>query len=338
MLKYEYSFQPHEPNQTASAVAEFALSGGLDVLDIGSGPAWVSRYLAGEHGRRITCLDYDRDALAALAEAGIEGHWADIESDGWSDPIEGRSFDVVILADVLEHLRNPGAVLTNLVDKQLLRPEGILVVSVPNASHESVLAELASGDFNYTETGILDETHVRWFTPESLSRLLERSGFLIDRTHRTKRLLESVGHPERAATVPSEFRKVLRGLHEDADTYQVVVRARPQTAATVVAQQREVIEAERLDWFRERDALTRELKAANAERDRVRALLVRERDDMLQALRQGRAELEEARKEVKAARRDAQPAEIYRSRGVRLAVKVVTLTRRARGRLKRHRR
>lgn len=295
-LKYAYSFDPAAQNNTAARVSELALTGGPRVLDIGSGPGWVSRYLAGEHGRQVTCLDYDADAIEALREAGLEAFEVDLEADDWASEIAGESFDVVILADVLEHLRDPARLLQRLIDDKLIAPDGYLVISIPNASHESVIAELAMGDFRYTETGILDETHIRWFTLESLRRLLEGSGFLVDRIHRTTRSLENVGHSERAMDLPPEFRKMLRSLQGESRTYQFVVRAHPCSDAHAVARQREQYDAERLEWFRERELLRRDL-------GRATELLEEERA-------QYRADVETGREQVTALQEQVRATEV----------------------------
>ncbi|WP_084540909.1 class I SAM-dependent methyltransferase [Nocardioides alkalitolerans] len=283
-LKYDYSFDPADENNTAAAVASFALTGGDDVLDIGSGPGWVSRYLAAEQGRHVTCLDYDRDALASLEEAGLRALFCDLETEEWDSEITGESFDVVILADVLEHLRRPDAVLRRLRDQGLLRDDGRLVISVPNASHQSVVAELLVGDFRYTETGILDETHIRWFTLTSLRRLLESCGFVIEQVHRTTRILENVDSRSRAALLGDKVRREMSELNHDSTTYQFVVLARPRAFAGELSQRDAEHDRETRELFDSRERLRadlarkeREVEEARIRADEARTLLEEER-------------------------------------------------------------
>ncbi len=86
------------------------------------------------------------------------------------------SFDVLILSHVLEHFARPEAVLDKV--SAWLRPGGLALVALPNLRHVSVLLPLlCRGEFRYTESGILDHTHLRFFTRSSAQRLLQQSGF-----------------------------------------------------------------------------------------------------------------------------------------------------------------
>ncbi|OQA35715.1 MAG: bifunctional 3-demethylubiquinone-9 3-methyltransferase/ 2-octaprenyl-6-hydroxy phenol methylase [Parcubacteria group bacterium ADurb.Bin326] len=85
-------------------------------------------------------------------------------------------YDCIICADVLEHLINPGLVLSLL--KKKLNNKGILVISVPNIAFLKQRMEIFEGKFDYNpKGGIMDETHLRFFTAKSLRVLCERSGF-----------------------------------------------------------------------------------------------------------------------------------------------------------------
>ncbi|MEO8347391.1 MAG: class I SAM-dependent methyltransferase [Acidobacteriota bacterium] len=92
------------------------------------------------------------------------------EAGEWSEP-----FDVVVCADVLEHVSNPVAMLAQIRD--WLRPGGILLVSIPNIANVSIRAALLLGKFEYTDRGILDGTHVSFYTRSTGRRLLEGHGF-----------------------------------------------------------------------------------------------------------------------------------------------------------------
>jgi len=90
--------------------------------------------------------------------------------------LEPESFDYIICGDVLEHLRDPLAVLSWLATR--LKPEGQLITSVPNVRHWSVLLPLLfKGEWQYQSHGIMDRTHLRFFTKKSAAKMLVDSGF-----------------------------------------------------------------------------------------------------------------------------------------------------------------
>lgn len=93
-------------------------------------------------------------------------------------PFENGNFDYIIFADVLEHLHEPGAVLKRI--KPLLRAGGRIVCSIPNVMHLSVMNSLINGHFDYQDSGILDKTHIRFFTWNSIVELLSESGFMVE--------------------------------------------------------------------------------------------------------------------------------------------------------------
>jgi len=94
-----------------------------------------------------------------------------------------RSFDVVVCADVLEHLENPAPVLARV--RRWLSPVGVLFVSLPNVANVAVRLSLLAGRFEYADAGILDRTHLRFCALRSARRLVEDAGFRIRRLRAT---------------------------------------------------------------------------------------------------------------------------------------------------------
>ena len=93
------------------------------------------------------------------------------------NPDEVGVFDAVSFLDVLEHLTDPLVALK--AARQLLTPDGVLLVSVPNVGHWPVVRDLMAGRFDYLPVGILCETHLRFFTADNLKELLESAGFAL---------------------------------------------------------------------------------------------------------------------------------------------------------------
>jgi O-antigen biosynthesis protein len=123
--------------------------------------------------------------------------------------------------------------------------DGQLVVSVPNANHESVLVELATGHFGYTETGLLDGTHVRFFTLDSITVLLEATGFTVVEVHRTLKPWVDTQHSYRAQELPKVVRAALPSLGLQGRTYQYVLLVRPSTEAARITALTEQLELAR---------------------------------------------------------------------------------------------
>jgi 2-polyprenyl-3-methyl-5-hydroxy-6-metoxy-1,4-benzoquinol methylase len=93
-------------------------------------------------------------------------------------PLPPQSFDVLIMSEVLEHLVDPAATLARIAP--LMRPDARVFASSPCIAHWSNIVNLVRGRFDYTESGMMDRTHLRWFTPESFARLFRVAGFNVD--------------------------------------------------------------------------------------------------------------------------------------------------------------
>ncbi len=148
---------------------------GRRALDVGAADGLLSRHLTAA-GWRVVGIEGDADAArrgAAHCERMIV---ADL--DGPLPDLDGP-FDLVVCGDVLEHLKHPQRVLPAL--GRLVSPGGHLLVSVPNIAHLWVRLNLLAGRFEYTDRGILDYTHLRFFTRRSLQRLLIEAGLRVVR-------------------------------------------------------------------------------------------------------------------------------------------------------------
>lgn len=149
---------------------------GTTVLDLGCASGYLGEQLR-HRGCEVYGIDIDRSAVAA-APPGTYAALAIVdlnEFDTW--PFDGQRFDVVIAADVLEHVISPEEVLGRL--PELLTPGGRLLVSLPNIAHGSIRLSLLAGHFDYGEAGILDRTHLHLYTFKSAQSLLEDSGWRV---------------------------------------------------------------------------------------------------------------------------------------------------------------
>lgn len=93
-------------------------------------------------------------------------------------PWEPQTFDVLILSEVLEHLVDPWAALAKV--RPLLRPGALVFASSPNVAHHRVIWMLVCGDWHTADAGVMDRTHLRWFTPRSYRALFASCGYVVD--------------------------------------------------------------------------------------------------------------------------------------------------------------
>jgi 2-polyprenyl-3-methyl-5-hydroxy-6-metoxy-1,4-benzoquinol methylase len=145
---------------------------GASVLDVGCWSGSAGSFLI-EH-RDVTVDGVEPDeAMASLAQS----HYRDVFTGSLEDFLDRnqRRYDRILFLDVLEHLSEPLEPLRR--SKELLLPGGRALVSVPNVAHWSVRKELLLGRWRYEDTGLLDRTHLRFFTLESAAELLTNAGW-----------------------------------------------------------------------------------------------------------------------------------------------------------------
>eukprot|EP00913_Durusdinium_trenchii_P013432 g12613.t1 len=201
-----------------------------DVLDIGCGGGRLGGSIKSRQSARVTGVEYEAEVAAAAGTRLDAVVCGDVED---SDEIQfpESQFDCVVCADVLEHLTEPEAVLQR--SARWLKPDGRLVVSLPNVRNASVVSSLLAGNWTYETAGLLDTTHRRFFTRRDMDTLLTENGFEIETMHVTPgpgyQEWEQQGRPGDVRV----GRLALSGLSsqeaEEFFVYQYLFRARRQT-------------------------------------------------------------------------------------------------------------
>jgi GT2 family glycosyltransferase len=192
------------------------------IVDVGCGAgclgASIKRARAAVEVRGVEIVPEAAQAARQVLDDAVVARAEDDPPTHWPQP------DCVIFADVLEHLNDPWGVLQSWVGR--LKPGGCVVASLPNVAHHSVLRALIAGRWEYQEAGILDRTHLRFFTRSSVVRLMESGNLAVVAV---KRVLSCrIGHWARKAArrEPLQGFSGWRRFLLDACTVQYLVVAR----------------------------------------------------------------------------------------------------------------
>lgn len=163
----------------------YIIPDGARVLDIGTGNGILARLL--QHVRRDVIVDgIEPDPAAAEFARPCYRHlFQGPVEEFFSGPDESISYDFIVLADVIEHLTNPERILQLL--RQKLGPRARICISTPNIAFASVRVALLNGSFDYVDSGILERTHLRFFTLRSLQHLFAATRLFPEATMLLKR-------------------------------------------------------------------------------------------------------------------------------------------------------
>lgn len=173
-MKYNNPVNPVEEN-TVYGIIHTSIEPNSTVLEFGPAGGWTTKYLKKELNCKVYIVEINKegyDTAIQYADGGILG---DIESFSWIDAFKGISFDYIIFADVLEHLHDPYSVLRRSVE--LLKDNGEIILSVPNIANNNIILNLLDNKFPYTEMGILDNTHIKFFAYHQLLEMINKAGF-----------------------------------------------------------------------------------------------------------------------------------------------------------------
>jgi 2-polyprenyl-3-methyl-5-hydroxy-6-metoxy-1,4-benzoquinol methylase len=167
-------------NENSSHVLLIRLAGqGKNVLDVGCARGYIGAVLANRFGCTVSGIEVD-DAAAAIARTAYrEVLVGDVEDLSLLGRLRHGPFDVILFGDVLEHLRRPERVLAAC--RALLKPDGHALISLPNVVTLRLRLRFLLGRFEYTDQGIMDRSHLRFFTLDSAREMIRAAGYAIDR-------------------------------------------------------------------------------------------------------------------------------------------------------------
>ncbi|MHB1864854.1 MAG: class I SAM-dependent methyltransferase [Candidatus Saccharimonadales bacterium] len=147
------------------------------VLDVGCSTGYFGSYIKKHKNSIVYGIEISDDRYKA--EKVLDKVYSfDLDSE-WPKEVYEQKYDVIFLGDVIEHLKDPKKFLIKLHD--LINKDGRVYISTPNVAHISTRLELLGGNFEYEDLGILDSTHLKYFTLNSLTNLIHEAGFEIIR-------------------------------------------------------------------------------------------------------------------------------------------------------------
>ena len=224
--------QPQHQNYTRHVIAnqEEALSKivakvphGALVLDVGCGSGMMGRFLSENNECVVDGVDIDPEAVELARPKYRNIAVANLERDSLMSFFQPGIYDCIVVADVAEHLVHPEQLFEDI--KKLLKPDGRLLFSIPNISHISAGLELILGKFGYQNSGLLDSTHVRFYSRQGFVDKLASSGIYVEEIDTVQRdfdKTEFAGYRH----FPQHWIRDIVASRDDALTYQWIMTAR----------------------------------------------------------------------------------------------------------------
>lgn len=200
---------------------------GSTVLDVGTGSGALARQLSKSTDFVIDGITYNEDEAQLARQHYRRLVVMDLERQPLHESFEAARYDVIVCADVLEHLRNAQEVLRAL--SALLKPGGVVLVSLPNVTHLGVILGLMAGRFVRTFEGLLDSTHVHFMDRIALGNLVQGAGLMVTHEDAVRRnLVQTEFVRLNLQTLPKVVRSYVLSL-PDAEVYQFVWTLQPRS-------------------------------------------------------------------------------------------------------------
>jgi SAM-dependent methyltransferase len=196
---------------------------GSRVLELGPATGYLTRVLKERLNCRVDCVEISPEMAREAAPFCERMLVADLDRILLEEELKGEEYDCILLADVLEHLGEGERTLRSCGN--LLKEDGRLILSVPNIAHASIVGELLKGRFDYTDEGLLDRSHLRFFTRASVEKLLGECGFAVETAEAVIKMPEETEVGDSLTDLPFELQKAIL-YREEALAYQFVLVSR----------------------------------------------------------------------------------------------------------------
>lgn len=221
--RHDYEYDVDLDGSTAPAHVIRMVGSCKRVLEVGAGPGSITRILKERGNCRVTGLEIDQEAVNKLEQYCERVYIADLNNPSWPEQLSAEeAFDVIVAADVLEHLYNPTEVLSAIA--VLAGKTGEVVISLPHVGHSAIIACLLDEDFHYRDWGLLDRTHIRFFGLKNMQQLFEEANLKIVETQFVITPPEESELADKWLSLSNKMKSALSG-HQYGMIYQVVIKA-----------------------------------------------------------------------------------------------------------------
>ncbi len=181
MSKYDFELDLSLNTSTGKILDK--IKKGSRVLEFGCAEGRMTRYMKDDLSCEVYICEQNEESFNNALKYAAGGVCGDILSLEWFEKFKDIKFDAIIFADVLEHLTDSGKALTYA--GKLLADNGEVLISVPNITHNDVILKAVNEHFDYTDTGLLDDTHVRFWGKENIPALIESAGLSLRKIEAT---------------------------------------------------------------------------------------------------------------------------------------------------------
>jgi SAM-dependent methyltransferase len=203
---------------------------GSKVLELGPATGYLTRFLKEKKGCSVDCVEISAKMAKEAENFSDRMIVGDLDTLVLEEEFPKQSYDCIILADVLEHLKKDAKTLKSC--RNLLKKNGYCILSIPNIAHASIIGELLQGRFEYTDEGLLDRSHCRFYTCSSIQRLINECGFSVKSIEPITKLPEDTEIGDSLKRFPVEVQKAILSTPESL-SYQFVIVCCPVEEKTV---------------------------------------------------------------------------------------------------------
>lgn len=175
MGKYDFDFTVKE-NDSLSLISTY-IKPSSKILEFGPASGRFTNYLSNQLGCQVHIVEIMPDDFKTAMQYAKDGLCSDVETGQWKEYFKGNKYDHIIFADVLEHLRFPEKVFKDSVE--YLKDDGSILFSIPNTAHSDLIYKLYYNSFDYTDIGLLDDTHAHLFAYNNMIQMINDASLVL---------------------------------------------------------------------------------------------------------------------------------------------------------------